>query len=106
MRSCTSPSDGLDLYSGGYDSFERQRAEKIRLQASARARQEAERAHLQSFVDRFRASAAKAAQAQSRVKRLAKLEPVATTVEERGGAVSAALAGAAAGAAADAAGGG
>ncbi len=73
----------LDLYSGGYDSFERQRAEKIRLQASARARQEAERAHLQSFVDRFRASAAKAAQAQSRVKRLAKLEPVATTIEER-----------------------
>ncbi len=73
----------LDLYAGGYDSFEKQRAEKIRLQASQRVKQEAERAHLQAFVDRFRASAAKAAQAQSRVKRLAKLEPVATTVEER-----------------------
>ena len=53
------------------------------LQSAQRVKQEAERAHLQSFVDRFKASAAKAAQAQSRVKRLAKMEPVATTVEER-----------------------
>ncbi len=73
----------LELYTGGYDSFEKQRAERIRLQSAARVKQEAERAHLQSFVDRFKASAAKAAQAQSRVKRLAKMEPVATTVEER-----------------------
>ena len=47
------------------------------------AKQDAERAHLQSFVDRFRATASKAAQAQSRMKRLAKMEPVATTIEER-----------------------
>ncbi len=73
----------LELYTGGYDSFEKQRAEKIRLQSAQRVKQEAERAHLQSFVDRFKASAAKAAQAQSRVKRLAKMEPIATTVEER-----------------------
>ena len=73
----------LDLYTGGYDDFERQRAEKQRLQAASRAKQDAERAHLQSFVDRFRASAAKAAQAQSRVKRLAKLQPIAATIEER-----------------------
>ena len=73
----------LELYTGGYDSFEKQRAERIRLQSAQRVKQEAERAHLQSFVDRFKASAAKAAQAQSRVKRLAKMEPVATTVEER-----------------------
>ncbi len=73
----------LDLYAGGYDSFERQRAEKLRLQGAQRAKQEAERAHLQSFVDRFRAKASKAAQAQSRMKRLAKLEPIATTIEER-----------------------
>jgi ATP-binding cassette subfamily F protein 3 len=73
----------LDLYTGGYDDFERRRAEKARLQAATRAKQEAERAHLQSFVDRFRAKASKAAQAQSRVKRLAKLEPIAATIEER-----------------------
>ena len=73
----------LDLYSGGFEQFERQRAEKARLVAAARAKQEAERAHLQSFIDRFRAKASKAAQAQSRIKRLAKLEPIAEVVEER-----------------------
>ena len=73
----------LDLYTGGYDDFERRRAEKTRLQSASRAKQEAERAHLQSFVDRFRAKASKAAQAQSRMKRLAKLEPIAAVVEER-----------------------
>jgi ATP-binding cassette subfamily F protein 3 len=73
----------LELYTGGYDDFERQRAEKLRLQSAARVKQEAERAHLQSFVDRFRAKASKAAQAQSRVKRLAKLQPIAMTIEER-----------------------
>jgi len=73
----------LELYTGGYDSFEKQRAEKLRLQSAARAKQEAERAHLQSFVDRFKAKASKAAQAQSRMKRLAKMEPVAATIEER-----------------------
>ena len=73
----------LDLYTGGYDDFERRRAEKARLQTASRVKQEAERAHLQSFVDRFKAKASKAAQAQSRMKRLAKLEPIAAVVEER-----------------------
>ncbi len=73
----------LDLYAGGYDDFERRRAEKARLQTASRAKQEAERAHLQSFVDRFKAKASKAAQAQSRMKRLAKLEPIAAVIEER-----------------------
>jgi ATP-binding cassette, subfamily F, member 3 len=73
----------LDLYTGGYDDFERRRAERLRLQSATRVKQEAERAHLQSFVDRCRAKASKAAQAQSRMKRLAKLEPVAETIEER-----------------------
>jgi ATP-binding cassette subfamily F protein 3 len=73
----------LDLYTGGYDDFERRRAEKARLQTATRAKQEAERAHLQSFVDRFRATASKATQAQSRMKRLAKLEPIAAVIEER-----------------------
>ena len=73
----------LDLYTGGYDDFERRRGEKARLQSASRAKQEAERAHLQSFVDRFRAKASKAAQAQSRMKRLAKLEPIEAITEER-----------------------
>jgi len=73
----------LDLYSGGYHAFERRRAEKTRLQTATRLKQEAERAHLQKFIDRFRAKASKAMQAQSRIKRLAKLEPIAEVVEER-----------------------
>ena len=72
----------LTLYPGGYDEFERRVAEQARLQAATRVKQEAERAHLQSFVDRFRAKASKAAQAQSRLKRLAKLEPVAAVSAE------------------------
>ncbi|MFZ3357708.1 MAG: ABC-F family ATP-binding cassette domain-containing protein, partial [Xanthobacteraceae bacterium] len=77
-------SDGkLDLYTGGYDDFEKRRAEKARLQAATRNKQDAERAHLQKFIDRFRAKASKAAQAQSRIKRLAKLEPIAEVIEER-----------------------
>src|SRR5690606_22676494 len=51
--------------------------------AASRAKQAAERAHLQSFVDRFRAKASKARQAQSRLKRLAKLPPIAEALEER-----------------------
>ncbi|PIC00462.1 ABC-F family ATP-binding cassette domain-containing protein [Caulobacter sp. X] len=73
----------LELYTGGYDEFEKRRAEKARLQLSAKAKQDAERAHLQAFVDRFKAKASKAAQAQSRMKRLAKMEPVSVTIEER-----------------------
>jgi ATP-binding cassette, subfamily F, member 3 len=73
----------LTLYTGGYDAFERRRAEMSRLQSATRVKQEAERAHLQSFIDRFKAKASKAAQAQSRMKRLAKLEPIAAVIEER-----------------------
>jgi ATP-binding cassette subfamily F protein 3 len=73
----------LDLYTGGYDDFEKRRAEKSRLLSATRVKQDAERAHLQKFIDRFRAKASKAAQAQSRIKRLAKLEPVAEVIEER-----------------------
>jgi ATP-binding cassette, subfamily F, member 3 len=73
----------LDLYSGRYNAFETRRAEKTRLQAATKAKQDAERAHLQRFIDRFRAKASKASQAQSRLKRLAKLAPIAEIVEER-----------------------
>ncbi|MBW8883079.1 MAG: ABC-F family ATP-binding cassette domain-containing protein, partial [Asticcacaulis sp.] len=73
----------LDLYTGNYDNFERMRAERARLNAANRVKQEAERAHLQAFVDRFRAKASKAAQAQSRMKKLEKLPPIAATIEDR-----------------------
>jgi ATP-binding cassette, subfamily F, member 3 len=61
------------LYSGDYTSFERQRAEQLRQQQISHEREQAVRAHLQSFVDRFRAKATKAKQAQSRLKRIEKL---------------------------------
>ncbi len=73
----------LEFYTGGYNQFETRRAEKTRLQVATKAKQDAERAHLQRFIDRFRAKASKATQAQSRIKRLAKLEPIAEVVEER-----------------------
>jgi ATP-binding cassette, subfamily F, member 3 len=72
----------LTLWSGGYTSFERQRREQQALQGKALKKQEEKRAHLQSFVDRFRASATKATQAQSRLKMLAKMEPVTAIVDE------------------------
>ncbi|MEW5421816.1 ABC-F family ATP-binding cassette domain-containing protein [Amorphus sp. 3PC139-8] len=72
----------LTTYSGGYDSFARQRAEQALQQERRIARQEAERKHLQAFVDRFRAKASKARQAQSRVKRLEKMEAIAPVVDD------------------------
>jgi ATP-binding cassette, subfamily F, member 3 len=71
----------LTMYRGGYTSFERQRAEKAALAAKSRDKQEAERKHLQAFVDRFKAKASKAKQAQSRIKRLEKLQPIAAINE-------------------------
>lgn len=61
------------LYSGNYSAFERMRAEQLRQQQISHEREQAERAHLQSFIDRFKAKASKAKQAQSRMKRLEKL---------------------------------
>ena len=72
----------LFLYRGGYDQFERQRAEKQALQLKLKKKQEDERRHLQAFVDRFKAKASKATQAQSRVKRLEKLAPIATIIDQ------------------------
>ncbi len=71
----------LALYRGGYSSFARQRAERQALDLKLARQQELERKHLQAFVDRFRAKASKARQAQSRLKRLAKLEPIAAMVD-------------------------
>ena len=72
----------LTLWNGGYSSFERQRTEQQGLQGKAAKKQEERRAHLQAFVDRFRASATKATQAQSRLKTLAKMEPIVAVVDE------------------------
>ncbi|AJE47368.1 ABC-F family ATP-binding cassette domain-containing protein [Celeribacter indicus] len=66
----------LTLYTGGYDDFTRTRAAQRAVQAAAAKKQEAQRAHLQSFVDRFKAKASKAKQAQSRVKMLEKMETI------------------------------
>ncbi|MHC9086926.1 ABC-F family ATP-binding cassette domain-containing protein [Luteimonas sp. RIT-PG2_3] len=71
------------LYTGDYTSFERQRSEQLRLQQITHEKSQAERAHLQSFIDRFKASAAKAKQAQSRVKRLAKMADTEAVRAER-----------------------
>ena len=74
----------LVSYMGGYDDFARMRREMMELREKAAVKQEARRAHLQSFVDRFRAKATKARQAQSRLKMLEKMEPVVPTVEDKG----------------------
>jgi len=74
---------GAKLYTGGYTDFERQRAEQLRQQQIAHEKEQAERAHLQSFIDRFKAKASKAAQAQSRMKRLAKLAGTEAVRAER-----------------------
>jgi ATP-binding cassette subfamily F protein 3 len=66
----------LTLYQGTYDTFAATRAARLAVQASEAKKQEARRAHLQSFVDRFRAKASKATQAQSRLKMLERLTPI------------------------------
>jgi ATP-binding cassette subfamily F protein 3 len=70
------------LYSGGYDSFERQRAERLAQLAAAKAAQDAQRAKLQDYIARNSARASTAKQAQSRQKALAKMQPIAALVED------------------------
>ena len=74
---------GARLYAGNYSDFERQRAERLHQQQAAHVREQTERAHLQSFIDRFRAKATKARQAQSRIKRLEKLSGTEAVRVER-----------------------
>ena len=66
----------LTLYAGGYDDFIKTRTAQRALQSAEAKKQEARRAHLQSFVDRFRAKASKAKQAQARLKMLERMEPI------------------------------
>ncbi|MGE0501305.1 MAG: ABC-F family ATP-binding cassette domain-containing protein [Rhizobiaceae bacterium] len=72
----------LTFWRGGYDQFERQRVEQAELMEKNRTKQEARRKHLQSFVDRFRAKASKARQAQSRIKALEKMTPIAAMIDQ------------------------
>ncbi len=70
------------LYPGGYDDFERQRAERQAQLGAAARKQTAEREKLQAFVDRWRAKASKAKQAQSRMKALEKMKPIAAVIDD------------------------
>ena len=72
----------LTLYPGGYDSFEKQRAERAAQLAAAKAAQDAQRARLQDYVARNSARASTAKQAQSRAKMLAKMQPIAALMED------------------------
>jgi len=71
----------LTFYRGNYTSFERQRNERLALDQSFARKQEAQRKHLTAFVERFRAKATKARQAQSRLKLLAKMQPIDVRIE-------------------------
>jgi ATP-binding cassette subfamily F protein 3 len=72
----------LIAYSGNYDSFERVRRERLKHTAALAAKQAEQRRHMQAYIDRFRYKASKARQAQSRIKALARMEPVVPVVEE------------------------
>ena len=72
----------LTIYRGGYSDFERLRSERLVLDQKMIKKQDAQRKHLQAFVDRFRAKATKARQAQSRIKMLAKMQPINALVTD------------------------
>jgi ATP-binding cassette subfamily F protein 3 len=72
----------LTLYPGGYDRFERTRRERLAHLQDLQRQQERERQHIQAFVDRFRAKATKARQAQSRIKMLERMEPIVSINSE------------------------
>lgn len=71
----------LTYYTGSYDQFDSERRAKLEQQSAMKRKQDAQRAHIQSFVDRFRAKASKARQAQSRLKQLEKMQPIAALSE-------------------------
>ena len=73
----------MTLYTGNYDTFERERAERLGLQQKMHEKQVAAKAHMQAFVDRFRAKASKARQAQSRLKAIEKMDIVDAVIQSR-----------------------
>ena len=72
----------LTYYTGGYDTFEETRREKQRLDLKLKKKQDDERRHIEAFIARFKAKATKAKQAQSRVKALARMQPIADVIED------------------------
>ena len=78
----------LKLYRGGFSQFDRQRREQMIVDQRAREKQEAKREHMMAFVERFRAKASKARQAQSRLKALEKMEPLADAMSDAPAAIS------------------
>ena len=66
----------LRYHTGGYDQFDAERRLRLEQQMATKKKQDAQRAHIQSFVDRFRYKASKARQAQSRLKQLEKMQPI------------------------------
>jgi ATP-binding cassette subfamily F protein 3 len=72
----------VHLYTGGYDSFERQRAERVAQLAAAKAAQDTQRAKLSEYIAKNSARASTAKQAQSRQKMLAKMQPIASMAED------------------------
>jgi ATP-binding cassette subfamily F protein 3 len=72
----------LTFWRGGYDQFERQRGEQLALQEKERTKQLAARKHMEAFVERFRAKASKARQAQSRLKALERMKPIAAAIDD------------------------
>ena len=73
----------LTLYTGGYDTFEKTRRMQLDQQLAMKSKQDDERKHMQAFVDRFRYKASKARQAQSRLKALEKMRPIAAVMENQ-----------------------
>ena len=73
----------LKFYSGNYDSFDNERRIQLEQKISLKNKQDAQRAHIQSFVDRFKAKASKARQAQSRIKILEKMKPIVIEEDQK-----------------------
>jgi ATP-binding cassette subfamily F protein 3 len=73
----------MTIYTGNYDTFERERAAKLGLQQKMFEKQQTARAHMQAFIDRFKAKASKAAQAQSRMKALERMDIVDAVIADR-----------------------
>lgn len=72
----------LTIYKGNYDLFDRQRRERQALQLKLKSKQDDQRRHMEAFVSRFKAKASKAKQAQSRLKALEKMQPIAAMIDE------------------------
>tara|TARA_B100001250_G_scaffold343621_1_gene312345 strand:+ start:219 stop:2075 length:1857 start_codon:yes stop_codon:yes gene_type:complete len=73
----------LQFYSGNYDTFNNERRSQLEQKISQKIKQDAQRAHIQSFVDRFKAKASKARQAQSRIKILEKMTPIVIEEDQK-----------------------